>query len=57
MSEQIRQHAVDYARNLLRDIDPFDVMEALDIEYEEAYEVADAIRESVAAIWQPGDAE
>lgn len=57
MSNQIKQHAVDYARSLLRDIDPFDVMEALDIEYEEAREVADAIRENVTAIWQPGDTE
>lgn len=57
MSDQIKQHAVDYARDLLHDIEPFDVTEALDIEYEEACEVADAIRESVAAVWQPGDTE
>ena len=57
MSDQIKQHAVDYARNLLSDIDPFGVMEELDIEYEEACEVADAIRENVTAIWQPGDTE
>ena len=54
MNDRIKQHAVDYARDLLRDIEPFDVMEALDIEYEEAREVADAIRESVTAVWQPG---
>ena len=57
MSDRIKQHAVDYARDLLRDIEPFDVTEALDIEYEEACEVADAIRENVTAVWQPGDAE
>lgn len=54
MSDRIMQHAVDYARGLLRDIEPFDVMEALDIEYEEAREVADAIRENVTAVWQSG---
>ena len=57
MSDRIKQHAVDYARNLLRDIEPFDVTEALDIEYEDACEVADAIRDNVTAIWQPGGAE
>ena len=57
MNDQIKQHAVDCARSLLCDIEPFDVMEALDIEYEEAREVTDAIRENVTVIWQPSDTE
>lgn len=57
MNDQIKQHAVDYVRGLLCDIEPFDVMEALDIEYEEAREVADAIRENVTVIGQLRDTE